>query len=385
MKKSKIFGYNPYSEKQSIEYYLESYEEFFDLLDIRRKMVKEKREIGNFYIFNGKYWIDEFGQISKVIAGLDELKKYFDIPLVLTNDEFHEIMGKYNEKFNCITNKEIKNLEWEEITKLRESGRPFGITISTSMQPNLPGRNTICPYCGKGWDLSNIDDCLHHQSTWKDYPIKVMDLYGDIIYNYVGHPLKHMWDHIQLRSNALYYPMCDHGITNPKWIDNNPDPKYSTLKINENGFYKGKIDENYILQEGDEVGFQVVECFHKTCNRNFLNDKETEKFTDCFTKAGYENNFKLSPIPNEYCNDINNCSRCGCWFNVTTKFGIIKIGWRERVILIDWSNTFEKDKVNGKFLFQDEDVTTGTNYIHAWGYEKCVEYLEKLRKEFEKL
>jgi hypothetical protein len=344
-----------------------------DLLEIRSHY--RKTGIGNFYILNGRYWIDEFGQISKVIDGLEKLKGFIKIPLVLTNDEFHDLVYRYDRSINAITTEEIKNLEWSEISKIHESGRPFGLAISRSMSSSLPDRNTICPYCGKGWDLDNIDDCLHHQSTWKDYPARQLDLYGDVLWDFVGQPLQKVWDYFKMRSNAIYYPMREHGISNPKWIDLRPNPEYKTLKINENGFYDGKIDENYIIQKDDSIGFQMVECYHKDCNRKMLNEREEEKFKECFIKAGFDD-FEMKHIPNEYCHDINNCTICSDWFNVVTKYGTIKIGWRKRVIYIEWPNI----QSNAIVLFNKEDVTKGSNYIHAWGWEKCTEYLTELKK-----
>jgi hypothetical protein len=373
--------YNIDFEKKFIENHLGNFDDFMELLDIRRDIRKTKGEnyLGNFYILNGRYWIDQFGQISKVTQGLDELKKFFDIPLVMTDEEFSNLMCRYNEKINAITPEEHKKLNWDEISKLHESGRPYGIGVTRSMGASLPDKNTHCPYCGKGWDINNVDDCLHHNSTWKSYPIKEKDLHGDVLYDFVGQPLKNFWKFFEMKTNAVYYPMTDRGINNPKWINNNPDPKYPTLKINSGGYYKDKIDENYILQEGDEVNFQVVECFHKDCNRKFLYEKELERFQECFEKAGFSMT-KFFPIPNEYCNDPD-CTICSNWFDVKTKWGIIKIGWRKRVINIDWSKIGE---VNGLAIFSDQDVTKNSDSIHAWGWEKCVEYLIKLRESFEK-
>ena len=73
------------------------------------------------------------------------------------------------------------------------------------------------------------------------------------------------------------------------------------------------------------------------------------------------------------------------WFVVTTSIGRIKIGWRKRVINIDWSETTQTK--SGAMLFPDEDVTKGGQYdyqgdgekgryVHAWGYEKAAEYLK---------
>lgn len=79
----------------------------------------------------------------------------------------------------------------------------------------------------------------------------------------------------------------------------------------------------------------------------------------------------VEEIPNEY--DPRYYHN---WFVVTTKLGRIKIGWRKRVINIDWSDS-TIEHIAG-VLFKDEDTTTGVKLIHAWGYEKAKEYIDKL-------
>ena len=69
------------------------------------------------------------------------------------------------------------------------------------------------------------------------------------------------------------------------------------------------------------------------------------------------------------------------WLIVTTDKGRITIGWRKRVINIDWTDS--SISADPKVLFAEEDVTKselyGTDkFIHAWGYEKAKEYLDKL-------
>jgi hypothetical protein len=75
----------------------------------------------------------------------------------------------------------------------------------------------------------------------------------------------------------------------------------------------------------------------------------------------------MEEIPNEYSTQpwaVNTP-----WYLVTTSKGRIKVGWRKRVIQIDWSDApIDKD---GEKLFIAEDVTKGTSFIHAWDYDRA--------------
>lgn len=89
-----------------------------------------------------------------------------------------------------------------------------------------------------------------------------------------------------------------------------------------------------------------------------------------------EEKIYVMEVPNGYHHDIPDP-----WFKVYTKKGPITIGWRKRVINIDWTDSDIKE--NGNKLFPDENVTKSdayeqTKYIHAWGLEKAQEYINKL-------
>ncbi len=105
-------------------------------------------------------------------------------------------------------------------------------------------------------------------------------------------------------------------------------------------------------------------------------DKRNEhvsKLTGLFKSAGFDIPY-VETIGNEYCSQA--CCYKYPWVMVTTQKGHIKLGWRKRVINIDWS---ESDiDLDGNEIFKDEKVTTGDKYVHAWGYEKAIEYLTKL-------
>jgi hypothetical protein len=82
----------------------------------------------------------------------------------------------------------------------------------------------------------------------------------------------------------------------------------------------------------------------------------------------------IKVIPNEYSNDPYYWTKP--WLLVTTTKGVIKIGWRKRVIYIDWS---QSDVLSDALIiFPHENVTKFDRTIHAWSYEKAKEYLDKI-------
>lgn len=93
----------------------------------------------------------------------------------------------------------------------------------------------------------------------------------------------------------------------------------------------------------------------------------------------FEEPIYVEEIPNGYCSSY--CCKHLPWFVVTTRIGRVKIGWRKRVINIDWTETLNKK--HGKELFPTEDVTKSDTYsehrfIHAYGYDKAKEYIQKI-------
>lgn len=79
----------------------------------------------------------------------------------------------------------------------------------------------------------------------------------------------------------------------------------------------------------------------------------------------------VKDIPNGYSKDMMNP-----WFIIVTHKGPIVIGWRKRVLSIDWSQSDIKE--GAEELFPNEDVTKYEQLIHAWGYDKAKDYISKL-------
>jgi hypothetical protein len=62
------------------------------------------------------------------------------------------------------------------------------------------------------------------------------------------------------------------------------------------------------------------------------------------------------------------------WWLFNTRHGLIRIGWRKRVIEIDWTSIGATERVT------DDDVSKGDSYVHAWTVAKAVEYATRLRE-----
>lgn len=114
---------------------------------------------------------------------------------------------------------------------------------------------------------------------------------------------------------------------------------------------------------------------HKECNRLKKLEEQRKEFIDIFSKVYDLPTLSFKPIPNEY----DKWEGYAPWFIVNTPDGDIKIGWRKRVINIEWLDTYKPFEN----VFECEDVTKGfgkygdkTRFIHAWGIDKCIEYLE---------
>lgn len=60
------------------------------------------------------------------------------------------------------------------------------------------------------------------------------------------------------------------------------------------------------------------------------------------------------------------------WWLVLTEFGPVEIGWRKRVISIDWQDTA------ARVVVTEDEVTKDTTSVHAWSYVKALTYLTAL-------
>lgn len=135
------------------------------------------------------------------------------------------------------------------------------------------------------------------------------------------------------------------------------------------------VEQAIRAQSERDLENRALKWRHRWCHQLELMCRSRKVFADVVTRAGFQPAV-LNEIPNEYCK----CVLCMPWQSVLTLHGQLKIGWRKHVISIDWMGTGR----HFPGLFTSEKVTESSYYVHAYGYDKAVEYLTRLRQELEK-
>ena len=106
-----------------------------------------------------------------------------------------------------------------------------------------------------------------------------------------------------------------------------------------------------------------------------------EEAVGLFTLAGFKV-LNIFEVMNQYWPrhpDYHKILMENPWWLVKTEHGLIFIGWRKRVISIEWEDTKFRGNVS------QDPVTKNEIFIHAWGNEKALEYLIALKKELVKV
>jgi hypothetical protein len=140
------------------------------------------------------------------------------------------------------------------------------------------------------------------------------------------------------------------------------------------------LDLNRDLTKNDEHNLRrfvdnIVNSLHEeTINLNPKSKERAEKEKSEIVSLFGNRLIYVEEIENGYDNSYYN--KHLPWFIVTTNKGRIKIGWRKRVISIDWSDSIIEQDADT--LFPGEDVTKYEKLIHAWSLEKAKEYIDKI-------
>lgn len=353
-----ISEYAWYNDFYFVRLAAESLEGLNRLIDERHTAgYVRKEKLREFYV-RGFLSLDSCGNCLKLsdLTAFDFRK----LPPVLTREEY-----------------------WEEVKKLASDDPWLSFSYNGG---NVPSVGLKCAYCDTGWTLENCHDVtVKHR--------EVYDMSSD---GFAGKTLGEVNEILSLRTDGVYRLHHCYPIRNDQFIDLSPrwpEEKAEWAKKvykNEKGWLGDsnghKLGDDFPVSPTDELSLNVWEYYHRACNEERLAKDEAEKFQEVFQKAGFQK-FVLTPVHNEYCPNPSTCTSCAPWYVVDTEIGSIKVGWRKRVINIDWGNLKAERKLRSFFLktnisslFKSEDVTVGDTYVHAWGWDKATEYLSKIRK-----
>lgn len=153
--------------------------------------------------------------------------------------------------------------------------------------------------------------------------------------------------------------------------------------------------KKFSLSDLKKTAFGLVngKIAHESCRKTYYHAKEINEMTSNIMDLVYKDCPDFDLLPNGYCNQ--DCCSHIPWFKFHTPDGDIVIGWRKRVISIEWQENFKPFDMaifNGecvtkwadKFYDLPKNVkpgnlpTAGKRGIHAWGREKAIEYLQKV-------
>ncbi len=139
-------------------------------------------------------------------------------------------------------------------------------------------------------------------------------------------------------------------------------------------------DKPLLVDQGGEVrgiglggGIFVTHDVKVEVNR----ESRLDTFKGILLIAGFESK-KCIELANQYWPATYLLKRAqDPWWMIETQYGYITIGWRKRVISIEWDFA--------DCIVTEDDVTKATNYVHAYKEEKAIEYLKNLRKHLDNL
>ncbi|GAG38249.1 unnamed protein product, partial [marine sediment metagenome] len=224
-----------------------------------------------------------------------------------------------------------------------------GLSITYGSGHSFVPEGVKCKSCKETW---RMDTChkFHEQENRGD---RLID--GS---SYIGRTIEQFNADQKKRTDGTFflYPQ-DTFLQNDKYIDLdlNPESYQGKQPKNERGYVGKKqgFTFDHVIEEGDKLYLYGFFYYHEECWRLHEYSEEFKYFMEVFTAANI-GKFTLNAIRSGYGN-------LAPWFIVTTPVGYIQIGWRKRVIHIDWS------RMNRDFLhlFEDEETTKTSTYIHA--------------------
>jgi len=339
-----------YDDKAHIALALLDLESFHDLLSARRHAgYKLNQRLNEFYVFGGRWWLDTCGNILRAVE--DPLPKRLRalIPIA-TKDEF---------------------FEFQKLAIARQL--VTSDSISFGIDGRIPLPNVSCAHCLKQWDIQSAYDTVMQHST-DVYPLTA----------FVGKTLRDVKRAYAEKRDAHYQMQSDILIRNDKYIDLSPkypEPKAEWEKsvvVNERGWRSegDGITDDHIVEVGDDGFFNRWQYFHIACRKAAVTAETKEQFEEILHFARYPK-LELVEIQNEYGSE----SYRGPWFTFSYKGETIRIGWRKRVIEIDWSRVSSKQlRSRIAEIFANVETTHTDTLVHAYEPKVASKFLADIRE-----
>ncbi len=317
-----------YDRADGIREAVQTLEGFHRLIAARHEAGYDRHErLSDFYL-RGRWATDSCGNVGRILPPLIPKDVLPAIDDVVTKEEL-----------------------WQALRDALAEGE--GVSWSPG-EATLPPTRIVCGECGARWTIADCHDA-----------VVVHETQSLSLASHIGATLADVKRAYSNRTDAAYWMQDDILIRNDSRIDD----------AHKRGWVSKRdgIDDDYFIQEGDEGHFNVWQYYHVACQRRRLARVQEEQFRSVFAAAGIPV-LGMVAVPNEYCG----CIRCAPWYDVATPIGTFRLGWRKRVINIDWS------RINGipTDSFVGEDVTMGATFIHAWGNDKAAEYLSRMQRSF---
>ncbi len=339
-----------YDDKASITLALRDLESFHDLLSARRNAgYQQKQRLNEFYVFGGRWHLDTCGNVMRAVE--DPLPEDLRVLTpVATRDEFRAI---------------------QKLAFARQLVTT--VSISFGMKGEIPPAHILCAHCKKQWNIQRVYDAVTHHST-EVHPLTA----------FVGETLGEVERAYAERRDACYGMQSNILIRNDKYID--LSPKYPEAKtdwekrvvVSQKGWRSADdgVTDDQIIETGDEGFFNRTQYFHTACRKADVTARTRKQFEEILQDAGYPK-LALMEYPNEYGSE----SYRGPWFHFIYKDEFIRIGWRKRVIEIDWSRVTSKQlRSTIAEKFADVESTHTETIVHAYQPEVAAKFLADIRE-----
>ena len=295
----------------------------------------------------------------------------------------------YPKKFNIfgepIFTEEVCDLfEWKERALERRHGKDFRLTAlvtydGSKVHINPHEVNSLDGITRSIQDLKSLNQLL------KDRRIYKRQLENGKLNEYVIFGRYRLDEFGQVWTLGEQYEV--HGMP-LACTQNEFDEAYNKVKPNEWVSWGGvcnipEEDEScpwctkkFTIDDVKNGRFGVIngKIAHLQCAKQYEHEREIDKIIRRIMELVYEDELTFDILPNGYCNQP--CCAHKPWFLCHTPDGDIEIGWRKRVISIEWKENFKPFDMS---IFDSEDVTKWKRGIHAWGNDKAYEYIKKVK------